>query len=83
MIHVFPPRSRLGINVITPYLFDQDKFSTTQPTYNGQMRIEKFPLAPFLKTIDFVWCLGLTLANMGPYSQATRWATKFKMLKAG
>ena len=34
------------------------------------------PLYPFLKTIDFVWCLGPTLANMGPYSQATTEATK-------
>ena len=29
-----------------------------------------------MKTIDFVWCLGPTLANMGPYSQATTEATK-------
>ena len=36
----------------------------------------KGPFSPFLKTIDFVWCLGPTLANMGPYSQATTEATK-------
>ena len=34
------------------------------------------PLDPFLKTIDFVWCLGPISANMGPYSQATTEATK-------
>ena len=76
MLHVLPPRLSFGVNVITPYLFEQDKFSTTQLNYNGQTGIEKFPLAPFLKTIDFVWCLGSTLANMGPYSQATTEATK-------
>ena len=36
----------------------------------------KGPFSPFLKTIDFFWCLGPTLANMGAYSQATTEATK-------
>jgi hypothetical protein len=75
----------MGINVITPYFFDQDKFLTTQPTYNGQMGIEKFPLAPFLKTKDYPSTPARSSANIGPYSQATTeatiLATKFKMLK--
>jgi hypothetical protein len=41
-----------------------------------QQQQQRSPLALFLKTINFVWCLGPTLANMGPYSQATTEATK-------
>jgi len=54
MSHVIPPRLSWGINVITPYLFDQDKFSTIQLNYNGQTGIEKFPLAPFLKSKELL-----------------------------
>lgn len=54
MLHVLLSRLSFGVNVITPYLFEQDKFSITQLNYNGQTGIEKFPLAPISPTIDFV-----------------------------
>ena len=38
------------------------------------------PVAPFLKSIDFVWYLGPTSDNMGPNSQATAEATNVQTI---